>query len=174
MTKTKKPEVWLRGPLEGTPVLLQPIAHALLQAREEVNELMEGFDAKKLSDRPANVASVGFHLQHLTGVLDRLLTYARGEVLTENQLNSLQKEGTVANTPTTLTALLIAFNAQVDLALAQINATAPESLPEVRKVGRAGIPSTVMGLLTHVAEHTMRHVGQLHVTVKIVQAGISD
>lgn len=171
MVESTKPEVWLRGPLADTPALLQPIAHALLQAREEVNELMLGFEPSKLNLRPAKVASVGFHLQHLTGVLDRLLTYARGEMLTAAQLAALQQEGQVENTEETLRYLTLEFNKQVDSALTQLSATESDSLTEIRKVGRAGIPSTVIGLLTHAAEHTMRHIGQLHVTVKVVQLG---
>ena len=84
------PEVWLRGPLEGVPPLLQPVGHALLQALEEVNKIMSGFPEELLWERPAGVASVGFHLQHLTGVLDRLFSYAKGLPLTPEQLASLQ------------------------------------------------------------------------------------
>src|SRR5690242_9408896 len=86
------PEVWLRGPLPSIPSLLQPVAHALLQAREEVMELMEGFPEELLWERPAGVASPGFHLQHLSGVLDRLFTYARGEALDRGQLDALATE----------------------------------------------------------------------------------
>src|SRR5205814_3766930 len=80
-----KPEVWLRGPLPDMPALLQPVAHALLQAGEEVDAVMAGFPEERLWDRPGGVASVGFHLQHLSGVLDRLSTYARGELLNAAQ-----------------------------------------------------------------------------------------
>jgi hypothetical protein len=82
---SSKPEVWLRGPLIGTPVLLQPVAHALLQAREEISELMSGFPDELLWEKPAGLASPAFHLQHLSSVLDRLFTYARGEQLESKQ-----------------------------------------------------------------------------------------
>lgn len=82
MTKRLNPEYWLRGPVPGIPALLQPVSHALLQAREEVNVLMGGFHEKQL--RPAGLASPGFHLKHLTGVLDRLFTYAEGEELSQD------------------------------------------------------------------------------------------
>jgi hypothetical protein len=36
-------------------------------------------------------------------------------------------------------------------------------------VGRARLPSTVFGLLFHVAEHTQRHAGQAITTAKIVR-----
>src|SRR5262245_3728494 len=89
-----RPEVWLRGPVPGVPAALQPVAHALLQAREEVEALMDGFPQHLLWTRPNDVASVGFHLQHLAGVLDRLFTYARGESLNPVQLEALSREGT--------------------------------------------------------------------------------
>src|SRR3954471_15343017 len=78
-----KPEVWLRGPVEKIQPLLQPVAHAILQAKEEVSELMKTFPQEKLWDTPEGVASVGFHLMHLSGVLNRLFTYAKGNALSE-------------------------------------------------------------------------------------------
>jgi len=162
------PEVWLRGPLPAVLPLLQPVAHALLQAREEVTELLADFPAAKLAERPLGLASVGFHLRHLAGVLDRTFTYARGEALSETQLAYLAAEG---QPPTHLGAgqeLVQAFALQVDAALAQLRATPEASLPEWRGVGRAQLPSTVIGLLVHAAEHTTRHVGQLLVTARLV------
>lgn len=162
-----KPEVWLRGPLPNIPTLLQPVAHALLQAREEVVDLMRNFPDELLWVKPAGVASVGFHLQHLRGVLDRLFTYARGEQLSEGQLKALQAEGK----PTALQAaqLLKIFEEQLDRALEQLQQTNSSTLQDARGVGRKQIPSTVIGLLVHAAEHTQRHVGQLLVTVRVLQ-----
>ncbi len=168
MAETK--EVWLRGPLPDMPALLQPVAHALLQAREEVNALMADVSDHCLWERPAGLASAGFHLQHLTGVLDRLHTYARGEMLSPVQLEALVQEGKPQSTGTTAQELVAAFNQQVDKALAQLRQTDEGTLTDFRGVGRAQIPSTVLGLLVHSAEHTMRHLGQLLVTVKVVQA----
>ncbi|QJW90098.1 DinB family protein [Spirosoma taeanense] len=170
MTQTDTREVWLRGPLPDVPPLLQPVAHTLLQARDEVNALMRDFPEALLWERPAGVASAGFHLQHLTGVLDRLFTYARQQALSPAQLSALNAEGKPTDTSLSVTDLVDQFNRQVDLALAQLRATNEESLTEVRGVGRAAIPSTVLGLLVHAAEHTMRHVGQLTVTVRILLA----
>lgn len=159
------PEVWLRGSLPDISPLLRPIAHALLQAREEVEVLMTSFPEELLWHKPAEIASVGFHLQHLTGVLDRLFTYAEGKPLNENQLNYLRTEG-INDQSIRVEDLLLAFRNQVDSALNQLRHTQSDSLTDARGVGRAQLPSTVIGLLTHAAEHTMRHVGQLHVTVK--------
>jgi len=165
----RKIEVWLRGPLEGVPSLLQPVAHALLQAREEVNVLISGFPEVFLWVRPAGLASPAFHLQHLTGVLDRLFTYARGEALSSEQLAYLAAEGRESAQAPGLTVMLNNFNTQVDKAIAQLKTTDESTLTDVRGVGRAQLPSTVIGLLTHAAEHVMRHNGQLLVTVRVLQ-----
>jgi len=165
-----KPEVWLRGPLDNMPGLLQPVAHALLQAREEINALMADFHEELLWERPAGLASPGFHLQHLAGVLSRLFTYANGLQLNEQQLKQLASEGQSSGGDSDITALLAIFNKQVDDALLQLSKADESVLTETREVGRGKLPSTVIGLYVHAAEHTMRHVGQLLVTVKVLQA----
>jgi len=164
------PEVWLRGPLSEVPPLLQPVAHALLQAREEVAEIMTDFPAAKLAQRPLGLASVGFHLRHLAGVLDRTFTYARGAALSETQLAYLATEGQPPTHEDAVVELVTQFARQVDAAISQLKITPESSLPEWRGVGRAQLPSTVVGLLVHAAEHTTRHVGQLLVTAKLVKA----
>lgn len=159
----------MSGPVEGIPPLLQPVAHALLQAREEVHTYLEGFPDKLLWERPAGVASVGFHLQHLKGVLDRLFTYAQRQQLSEEQLSYLYAEGKpAANQTYQVQDLLKAYDEQVDKALEQLKTIDESALTDFRGVGRKQLPSTVQGLLFHAAEHTMRHVGQLLVTAKIL------
>ena len=170
MTKTNKPEVWLRGPVTNIPVLLQPVAHALLQAREEVNEMLVDFPEDHLWEKPAGIASVGFHLQHLKGVLDRLFTYARGNALNKEQLKALTVEGKPEEYSGNIQELVQLFNQRVDKSLKQLSTTNEQTLQEYRGVGRARLPSTVFGLLIHSAEHAMRHVGQLLVTVRVIKA----
>jgi uncharacterized damage-inducible protein DinB len=167
MADAPKLEVWLRGPLPRIPVLLQPIAHALLQAQEEVHAMLIDFPENILWERPYNVASPAFHLQHLTGVLDRLFTYARGESLNAVQLSALAVEGKL-NEAISLKDLLAAFDNQIEKSVSALANTDEKILAAAREVGRAKLPSTVIGLLTHSAEHTTRHVGQLLVTVKIL------
>ena len=161
------PEVWLRGALPAIPPLLQPVAHALLQAKEEINEMLKGFDGSLLWQRPDGLASVGFHLQHIAGVQDRLFTYAKNERLNEQQLEYLKNEG-IANETITVNDLLEHLNRQTRKSIQQLEQFNPDTLTETRGVGRKQIPSTVIGLLVHSAEHTMRHTGQLLVTVKIL------
>jgi uncharacterized damage-inducible protein DinB len=168
MATPSLPEVWLRGALPGIPPLLQPVAHALLQAREELQALLQTFPDEALWERPGGVASPAFHLQHLSGVLDRLLTYARGEALSAAQLAALKSEG-VADPLLSTAGLVGQFSMKVDEALYQLARTDEASLTEYRAVGRAALPSTVGGLLFHAAEHTMRHLGQLLVTLRILQ-----
>jgi len=169
MPTQNQPEFWLRGPVPEIPALLQPVAHALLQAREEVTAYTHSFPEELLWEKPAGCASVGFHLQHLTGVLDRLFTYARGEMLTQEQLACLSAEGKSNGGATTLEKLVQAFQGQVEKALQQLKITHEATLTATRSVGRAQLPSTVIGLLVHAAEHTTRHVGQLLVTVKVLK-----
>ncbi|UOG75691.1 DinB family protein [Hymenobacter tibetensis] len=169
---TPQPEFWLRGPLPNVPPLLQPIAHALLQARQEVETALADFPDAHLTARPAGVASVGFHLRHLAGVLDRMQTYARHQPLSETQLAYLAAENNVPTAPGSTTALVQHFRETVDQLLAYLPTVPESSLPEFRPVGRKQLPSTVIGLLIHAAEHTTRHVGQLLVTARVVQAGL--
>jgi uncharacterized damage-inducible protein DinB len=168
MATTALPEYWLRGPIEDVPPLLQPAAHALLQARDEISEALIDFPQELAWQQPAGVASVAFHLQHLTGVLDRLFTYAEGKQLNEQQLVYLAAEGKQHDT-VTIESLITQFNKQVDKAIDQLKRTTATSLTESRRVGRKQIPSTVFGLIFHAAEHTMRHTGQLIVTIRLLK-----
>lgn len=170
MNTTNQPvlEVWQRGPVADVPVLLQPVAHALLQAREELNLLMEDFPDNQLWERPSGVASPGFHLQHLSGVLDRVFTYARAEALSTVQLDQLHSEDVSPGINLSIESLLSRFNEQINKAMNQLKQTEEKTLGEFRGVGRKQLPSTVIGLLVHGAEHTMRHLGQLMVTIKIL------
>jgi hypothetical protein len=165
----QKHEVWQRGPLPLIPPLLQPVAHALLQAREEVDEMMAQFPSALLWERPAGMASPGFHLQHLSGVLDRVFTYARNEALDVFQFEQLAAEGKNTEAGHKTVELVKRFDRQVEKAIAQLKNTDEKTLSEYRGIGRAGLPSTVIGLLFHAAEHTMRHVGQLMVTVAVIK-----
>lgn len=159
----------MRGPLPGYPPLLQPVAHSLLQSLEEVRTHLTGLTPEELWDRPQEAASIGYHVRHAAGSLDRLLTYARGEMLSDAQLTTLRAEAE-SDMDTDAAARLIAqFDGAVERALEQVRHTPEASLTEVRGVGRAQLPSTVIGLLFHAAEHTLRHVGQMVTTIRIVR-----
>lgn len=171
-TNETVPEVWQRGPIPNVPSLLQPVAHTLLQAREEISGLIADFDEGLLWATPGGVAAPGFHLKHLSGVIDRLFTYALGNSLTADQLHQLKAETIVPDPAVSLKELVDRFNRQVDQALLQLEQTDERTLTEFRGIGRKQLPSTVIGLLVHAAEHTMRHVGQLNVTVRILKGNL--
>ncbi len=161
-------EWWQRGPVEGVPALLQPVAHIVLQIGESVPAMVADLTEEQWNATPAGVASIAFHLRHIIGVLDRLFTYARGQGLGEVQFTALRAEGAHLAADD-VPALLAALDAQVQSALAELRITDPSTLGDYRGVGRAQLPSTVIGCLVHGAEHGMRHVGQLSVTARIAR-----
>ena len=164
------PEFWLGEPLPDIITLLQPVAHALLQAQREIHELFEHSDEHLLWETPGGNASPAFHLQHIAGVLDRLFTYSRGEAISQEQLAYLSKEGKKSDA-LTVDFLLKNLDQQIESSIRFLKTINDETLTEVRYVGRNKIASTQIGLLFHAAEHTMRHTGQLLVTVKMIDSG---
>ena len=162
-------EVWQRGPVPGYEPLLMPVAHSLLQVREEIDLLTTGLTDEQLWMQPFPAASIGFHIRHIGGSTDRLLTYARGASLTPEQLAAAKREAT-EHPPRE--ALLAEVHAALDRALEQVRTTPVGSLLEERKVGRAGLPSTTIGLLFHAAEHATRHAGQALTTARVVAAKV--
>ena len=164
------PEVWLKGPVPDIPARLQPVAHSLLQSRDELRATLASLAPADVWVTPGGAASVGFHARHAVGSLDRLFTYARGEQLTAAQKAALAAESQPDLRPQVVAALLAEFDAAVESALAQLRATDASTLTQARGVGRSQLPSTVLGLLFHAAEHTQRHMGQLMTTAKIVRA----
>lgn len=166
-------EWWQRGPIEGINPVLQPIAHILLQVRESVDEIVEPLTEQEWNARPAGVASAAFHVRHIAGVIDRLFTYARGDALSAEQFAAIQSEGQ-ALPGTDVATVLGALSTRVDTAIAELRTIDVTTLGNFRGVGRARLPSTVLGCLVHGAEHAMRHVGQLSVTARIVRAGMRE
>jgi hypothetical protein len=164
-----RPEPWLRGPVPGIAPSLQPVAHAFLAAREETDTAVAGLTHEQLWRSPGGIAPVGYHLAHAAGSTDRLLTYARGEPLSDAQQAALAWERTVAQARPPHGDLLAGWHAALDAALRQLAATPEESLLDHRLVGRARLPSTVLGLLFHAAEHAARHSGQIVTTARLVR-----
>lgn len=167
----RQPEVWLRGAVDGIEPLLMPVAHALLQAREDIAHLARHVADKHTWTRSGGAASIGFHIRHLGGTVDRLFTYARGHMLSDEQKAALKSEGLPGEPPASLASVAAEATALLDRALAELRSLDRDRLLDERKVGRAGLPSNVLGLLFHAAEHTTRHVGQAITTAKIVSGG---
>jgi hypothetical protein len=165
---TDVPEVWLRGRVDGYDGLLMPVVHALLQVREDIDRLVERVPAEHVWLRPGGAASIGFHIRHTGGALDRLLTYARGERLSDTQKAALRVEEEPGDPPSSLRVLADEAHAIIERAFDQLRATPAETLLDERRVGRADLQSNVVGLLFHAAEHSTRHIGQAITTARIL------
>jgi uncharacterized damage-inducible protein DinB len=166
---TVPPEVWLRGPVPGIQPLLQPAAHTLLQVGEDVLPIVQHLSPAQLWARPGGVAAIGFHLAHLPGSLDRLLTYSWGDSLNEDQLARLVAERTVHDDRPDLRRLLATFQAVLDSAIDYLRIVPADALLAAREVGRKRLPSTTLGLIFHAAEHSARHAGQIVTLTRVVR-----
>ena len=163
------PEAWLSGPVPEVPAALLPVAHSLLDAAADLRSAAEGLDADELWRRPGGAAAVAFHLRHTAGSTRRLLAYARGEALSDEQLEAIRLEAEPGNPPATVAELMADLDAAIAEALDALRTTDPDTLLHPRGVGRAQLPSTVQGLLFHAAEHARRHAGQAVATAAILR-----
>jgi hypothetical protein len=161
-------EAWLRGPVDRVPAILVPVAHMLQHAHDDAVEAVRDLTPEQIWARPGGGASIGFHLQHLMGALDRLFTYARGEALTPGQLGALKREGEPGTPPADASVLAAALADATSRAIDQLRATDPSTLLDPRAVGRQHLPSTIVGLLVHGGEHSARHAGQALTLKRIV------
>ena len=171
MAADSREEPWLRGPLEGVHPLVAPTLHAFAQAREDLARWTDGLTDAQIWSRPLGLAPVGFQLRHIAGSVERLTTYLRGEQLTAQQLETLRDETGLDNVSqgSGRSALLDEVNSAFDHSEQVIRALDPAILAEPRTVGRKQLPTTVIGLVVHLAEHTQRHVGELIVTSKLAR-----
>jgi uncharacterized damage-inducible protein DinB len=167
MQKTELPEPWLRGTLTDVPAVQRAVLHALELAREDLERWCDGLTDEELHFRPGGIASVAFHLRHIARSMDRLLTYAEGNQLTSEQITLMKSEmDPVGSRNELMAGLVVAFAKSGK----RIRAFSPNQLEEERRVGKKQLPTSVGGLLVHVADHTQRHVGQMITTAKIVVA----
>lgn len=167
MSEGQLPEPWLRGTLGEVPAVPRAVLHALELAKEDIQRWCAHLSDDQLDARPGGIAPVAFHVRHIGRSLDRLLTYAEGNQLTAEQLTALKTELDPGSSGRELFA---EFTAALERSTARIRALDPAHLEEARKIGKRQLPSTMGGLLVHVADHTQRHVGQAVTTAKIVAA----
>jgi uncharacterized damage-inducible protein DinB len=160
-------EPWLRGTLTELDPLRRGVVHALQMASEDVARWCADLSDAEMEARALGLPSVGFQMRHIVGSLDRLLTYAEGQQLSEEQMAGLAVE-MVAGESRELS--IAEFDGAIRFAEERVMAFSPESYAEARGVGRKMLPTTVGGLLVHCADHTQRHVGQLVTTAKVVMA----
>lgn len=166
--KPMSPEAWLRGPIDGIIPELQPVAHSLVQALEDLENVVPTIPEGALWKGPGGAASPGFHLHHLAGSTDRLLSYARGEDLNDHQKGRLATEKK-AHPELTGEDLLAEIRKVFRKTLARLRSVDTSELDEHRSVGRGELPSNVRGLFYHIGEHATRHVGQLITTLNIMR-----
>ena len=159
-------EPWLRGPLEGVNPLVAPTLHAYMQVRDDLDHWTAGLTDDQIWHRPQGLAPVGFQLRHIAGSVDRLTTYLRGEQLTNNQLEAARAEMEPGLGRTELLALVTRALHDSEQVIRGLD---PSSLNQSRSVGRKNLPTTVAGLVVHLAEHTQRHVGELIITAKLAR-----
>ncbi len=164
-------EPWLRGPLADVHPLLMPSLHSFTQTREDLARWAGGLTDAQIWVRPHNLAPVGFHLAHIAGSVDRLTTYLEGRQLTADQLETARREMDAGAPRSVLIEEVAQALDRSERVIRTLNAEilhSPEILHEPRYVGRKRLPTTVIGLVVHLAEHTQRHVGELIVTAKLV------
>lgn len=159
-------EPWLRGTDTDVPAVARAVLHALQLADEDLRKWCGSLSDSEVNARPAGLAPVAFHIRHVARSLDRLLTYAEGQALTYEQMARLRTELVHDATTEDLLAELTAALAKAAL---RVRALANTNLEEARTVGRNQLPTTVGGLLVHVADHTQRHVGQAVTTAKTLR-----
>jgi hypothetical protein len=162
-------EPWMRGPLAGVDPMIQPLLFSLQQAHEDLDKWTAGLTTEQLWARPFGLGPVGFHIRHAGGSIERLLVYTTGGQLSEQQLADLKSEMEPgASRDELFTQLEARFQAAERIA----RGLEVSAWTEPRSVGRKQLPTTLGGLLTHIAEHTQRHVGEAIVTAKVVRAHV--
>jgi len=159
-------EPWLRGPIEGVPPHLMPVFHSFQMVREDLARYTDGLTTEDVWRRTGALPPLGFHLRHIAGSVDRLVTYLCGNQLSDAQIATLKQE---AEPGATLAELLSGIDAMLADAERRMQSITPEMLAAPRYIGKKRLPSTVFGLLVHIAEHTQRHLGQAITTAKLAR-----
>jgi uncharacterized damage-inducible protein DinB len=167
ISPSRQPEPWMRGTLTDVPPVQRAVLHAFELAEEDIERWCSQLSDEQLNARPHDLPSPAFHIRHIIGSCDRLLSYAEGKQITPTQLEFLKSE--VDSIPTR-DQLFADLHAALETYSARVCAFTPEQYDEPRGIGRKQLPTTVAGLLVHVADHTMRHVGQAVTTAKIAIA----
>jgi hypothetical protein len=161
------PEPWLRGLQLPVDPIVAPVLFALQQVREDLQTHTAGLSTEQIWRKLPNNPPLGFHLRHIAGSLDRLTTYLEGHQLDDSQLATLKAESIPGDAREELLARIEAALVRTESAIAAIE---PAIYRDPRYVGRQKLPTTVIGLIIHIAEHTQRHCGQAITTAKLLLA----
>jgi uncharacterized damage-inducible protein DinB len=164
-----QPEPWLRGTQLEIPAVPRAVLHAIELAQEDLTRWCGHLSEQELAATPSGLPSIAFHLRHIARSLDRLLTYAEGHQLNERQLQALSSEAEPQCSRAEIFSELSAALTDSSTRILQLGEK-PDTLNQPRTVGRKNLPTTVAGLLVHIADHTQRHVGQAITTAKLIQA----
>lgn len=162
-----KPEPWLRGTHSELPAVIRAVLHAFELAREDAHKWTADLSENELHASPAGLTPISFHLRHIPGALDRLLTYAEGQQLSETQIAAMKAESQPGGPRE---ELFNAFETGLAAATLRVRAFAGADLEERRAIGRKQLPASVGGILVHLADHTQRHTGQIVTTAKLLKA----
>ena len=166
-TRQQHPEPWLRGTHSELPAVLRAVIHAFELAHEDVHYWTADLSESELHAAPSGLTTVAFHLRHIVRSLDRLLTYAEGNQLSTEQILALKTE---SDTGCSRDQLCSEFHTGLASATERVRAFASADLDQPRIVGKRQLPTTVGGLLVHLADHTQRHTGQVITTSKLIKA----
>jgi uncharacterized damage-inducible protein DinB len=171
MTSTSAPEPyiepWMRGTHTDVPAVGRAVLHALDLALDDLKRWTSELTDAEIQCHPFGLTPVARHLRHIARSTDRLLTYAEGSQLSEEQLKALKAEDQGEET---LSALLAEVEASFRNAAERIRILATSDLEAHRGIGRKQLPASAGGALIHVADHTQRHVGQVVTTAKVLKA----
>ena len=158
-------EPWLRGTIPGVHPLVMPVFFSYAQVREDLRTHTAGLSDEHVW-QPLASSSMGFQLKHIAGSVDRITTYLLGRQLEAEQLSFLKQE---SEPPGTLTELLQLVERSLDKSERELQTVDAASLYAERTVGRRALPTTVIGLIVHLAEHTQRHLGQAIIIAKLLR-----
>lgn len=167
MSGKSAPEPWLRGTIADLHPLQAAVLYSYQQVTEDLREWTAGLSDEDVWECPCGLAPLGFQLRHIAGSVERLTVYLRGGQLDESQMAALKNEMTPG---ASLAELLLALDHSLAASAASVREMGPERHAEARGVGRKGLPTTVGGLLVHLAEHSQRHLGMAIITVKVLKA----
>jgi uncharacterized damage-inducible protein DinB len=159
----------MRGPLPGVDTFIAPLLYSFQMAREDLARYTAGLTTEQIWATPHGFGSLGFHLRHIAGSTDRLMTYVTGGHLSSAQMAALKTE---KEPGATREELLSGIDQAFATAETIARALDPARLADTRGVGRKQLPTTVIGLLVHIAEHTQRHVGQAISAAKLASVGL--
>lgn len=166
MVNKSNTEPWLRGTLGEVPAVHRAVLHAFELAEEDITRWCGELGVEEWNTWPGGMACVAFHVRHIARSVDRLLTYAEGRALSEKQKTELKSEKEEC---TSTVEELTELRAALEKGARRVRALIGQDLEAPRTVGRELLPTTLGGLLVHLAEHTQRHVGQAITTAKMVR-----